>query len=76
MSSERYQQARRLFHEACERPLAERDLLLDGACGSDRELRGQVASLLEIKDNQPEFMHQPIGLADRFIAAARSWAQP
>ncbi len=46
MTPERWAEVKALFAQAMELPIAERDAFLDGACGTDAELRAEVASLL------------------------------
>jgi serine/threonine protein kinase/Tol biopolymer transport system component len=43
----RWQQIERLFHEALERPLAERAAFLDRSCAGDESLRREVNALLD-----------------------------
>ena len=45
-SPERWARIQELFHEALERVAEERAAFLDGATGTDRELRDEVVSLL------------------------------
>ena len=44
--AERWNRVKQVFQDALELPAAERGLFLRGACGADRELRGEVESLL------------------------------
>ena len=44
--AERWNRVKQVFQDALEQPAAERGLFLRGACGDDRELRGEVESLL------------------------------
>jgi serine/threonine-protein kinase len=46
MDPERWQRVREVLEEALDRPPEERSLYLDGACGSDEDLRIDVESLL------------------------------
>ena len=47
MDGQRWQLVEQLYHEALELPRADQAGFLDRACGSDVELRGEVASLLD-----------------------------
>ena len=60
MTPERLREIERLFHEARERPLAERDAWLARACGGDSTLRREVESLLA---------QAPAGMIDVPVAA-------
>ena len=46
MSSERWRLVERLYHDALERPAAERPAFLAEACAGDEALRREVESLL------------------------------
>ena len=46
MPRERWRQVERLYNEAMDRDASHRDAFLDTACGSDAELRGELASLV------------------------------
>lgn len=46
LSPERWQIAERIFHDALERPLAERPAFVTSSCGGDEDLRLEVESLL------------------------------
>ena len=59
MTPERWQQIGELLDQAREHAAGERPAFLDRACGADRELRGEVESLLEL-DDQPAFLDQPV----------------
>ena len=47
MTSRRWQQIERLFHDALERPLEERAAFLDQSCAGDESLRREVKALLD-----------------------------
>ena len=59
MTSERWQQVKRLFHDACERAPEERIAFLDAACDGDAELRMEIESLLAVHERAGDFMQQP-----------------
>ena len=59
MTSERWQQVKRLFHDACERAPEERAVFLDAACDGDVELRREIESLLAVHERAGDFMQQP-----------------
>jgi serine/threonine protein kinase len=59
MIPERWQQVKRLFHEACERAPEERAGFLDSACDGDVELRREIESLLAVHERAGDFMQQP-----------------
>jgi serine/threonine protein kinase len=61
-----------LFHQALDRPAAERAAFLDTACRDDRALRDEVASLVESHDHAEHFIEQPPATT----AAASGTAQP
>jgi serine/threonine-protein kinase len=46
MAPDRWHEVDRMFHDALERPPAERAAFLDRACGGDAGLRHEVESLL------------------------------
>ena len=46
MSSERWRLVERLYHDALERPAAERPAFLAEACAGDEQLRREIESLL------------------------------
>jgi len=57
----RWARVNELFHEALAVPEERRGAFLDVACGSDRALREEVATLLESHDRADEFMERPAG---------------
>src|SRR5262245_2882566 len=59
MTPERWQQVKRLFHDACERAPEERAIFLDAACDGDVELRLEIESLLAVHERAGDFMRQP-----------------
>src|SRR5262245_51216062 len=59
MTSERWQQVKRLFHDACERAPEERGVFLDAACDDDVELRREIESLLAVHERAGDFLQQP-----------------
>jgi len=60
MSSDRWKQIERLYHAALEREPDARKTFLVQACGSDEELRREVASLLDYDDGPAMFFESPI----------------
>ncbi|HPF70000.1 MAG TPA: serine/threonine-protein kinase [Candidatus Krumholzibacteria bacterium] len=65
MDAARWAEVQRIFLEACERPVAEREAYAAAACGDDEALRREVLSLLEAD-----------GKADAVDAFADSWLAP
>jgi eukaryotic-like serine/threonine-protein kinase len=60
-ATERWENVRRLFHEALERPAGdERTRFLESACSDDSDLRGEVESLLASHDRAGSFLESPI----------------
>ena len=60
-AAERWENVRRLFHDALERPPGEeRARFLDSACGDDPELRVEVESLLTSHDRAGSFLESSI----------------
>jgi len=59
MTPERWQQVKRIFHDAGERAPEERADFLDAACHGDAELRLEIESLLAVHDRAGDFMQQP-----------------
>ena len=50
MSTDRHALVKKLFLQICDLPEEDRLAALDEACGDDRELRGEVGSLLSFHD--------------------------
>ncbi len=59
MDADRWQRISRLYHEALERPVDQRDAFLDACCGGDDVLRGEVASLLAHEASAESFLVNP-----------------
>src|SRR5260221_9056464 len=59
MTPERYRQAGQLYHDALDLERERRAAFLEGACGSDGELRREVESLLKSHERAGEFMAAP-----------------
>jgi serine/threonine protein kinase len=57
----RWARVNELFHQALAVAPARREAFLDVACGSDRTLREEVATLLASHDRAGEFMERPAG---------------
>jgi non-specific serine/threonine protein kinase/serine/threonine-protein kinase len=65
MSAEqRLDRVRQLFEDALELPPGERDVFLEQACAGDRELLGEVNSLLLARDDAEKFLERPAALPD------------
>ncbi len=58
MSSERWRLVERLYHDALERPAAERPAFLADACAGDEALARDVQSLLD-QPSMPGFLEEP-----------------
>jgi hypothetical protein len=58
-SSDRWSRAAALFHEARQRRGPERAAFLDGACGTDGDLRAEVEALLSADADAGGFLDQP-----------------
>src|SRR5215470_12883931 len=56
MTPKRYRQAGQLYHDALALERDRRAAFLEGACGSDEELRLEVESLLASHERAGEFM--------------------
>ncbi len=56
---QRWERVRAVLEGALERPEAERSSLLDAACGSDRELREEIESLIAYEDRAERFLENP-----------------
>ncbi|MBS1827922.1 MAG: serine/threonine protein kinase [Acidobacteria bacterium] len=52
MTPERWPEVKRILYQAMELPVAEREVFLEGACGGDSELRGEVESLLQASEQE------------------------
>lgn len=59
MKVEWWRQIERVWEEALLLPAGERDAFLAGACGSDEELRAEVAALLAAHDVCGRFLEEP-----------------
>jgi serine/threonine protein kinase len=59
MTPERWQQIRKLFQSAIERPPHERQGFLDQACAGDKHLRNEVESLITSHDQAGDFIESP-----------------
>jgi serine/threonine-protein kinase len=59
MSDARWQDIDRLYHAAIDLDADKREAFLDGACGDDRALRDEVASLLRLDDQSRTFLEEP-----------------
>jgi eukaryotic-like serine/threonine-protein kinase len=59
MDADRWQRISRLYHEALERPVDQREAFLDACCQGDDVLRGEVASLLAHEESAESFLVNP-----------------
>src|SRR3954471_3349723 len=59
MTSARWRQIERLYHQALECDAAERAAFLSGACGDDLALRREVESLIACRSRAADFIEQP-----------------
>lgn len=59
MNAERWQKIKSIFDAAQELERTKRAKFLDGACGDDAELRGEIEKLLESFDEAESFMDKP-----------------
>src|SRR4051795_7664351 len=59
MTSARWRQIERLYHQALECDAAERAAFLSGACGDDLALRREVESLIACRPRAADFIEQP-----------------
>ncbi|MFC1765622.1 hypothetical protein ACFL6U_26550 [Planctomycetota bacterium] len=50
----------RIFYQALEKALDERQAFLEEACGDDRELYGRVKALLEANGRKDRFLQSPV----------------
>jgi len=71
MSSERWRLVERLYHDALERPAAERTAFLAEACAGDEALGSDVRSLLE-QPSMPGFLEEPALAVAAALAAAET----
>ena len=61
MTPERLREIERLFHEARERPSAEREEYLRSVCGSNPELFKEVWDRIAWEDRMGSFLREPLG---------------
>jgi hypothetical protein len=66
MDAKRWQQIERLYHEALDRPAADRQVFLAEACAGDDTLRREVEELLDDPSTADRVFSGPA-----FVAAAR-----
>ena len=59
MEADRWQRISRLYHEALERPVDQRDAFLDACCQGDDVLRGEISSLLAHEASAENFLVNP-----------------
>lgn len=59
MTEDRWQIVEKLYHEVLEQEPAQRSALLEKACAGDEELRREVESLLEHRQQSGEFLTAP-----------------
>ena len=76
MSSERWRLVERLYHDALERPAAERPAFLAEACAGDEALGSDVQSLLD-QPSMPGFLEEPaLAVAAALAAAVAETPEP
>ncbi len=75
MTEQRWEQVKRLFQEALERPPEERDAFVEQACADDTTLRIELLSLLRSHDEAAGFLRDPPAeLAARILEQERAGA--
>ncbi len=68
MTPEKWQQIKDILEEARELPADERTIFLDNACKDDKELRGEIDSLLEAHFQVSDFIEDsPADLAEQLL---------
>ena len=68
----RWEAVERIYHQAIERPLAERSAFLESACAGDHALRRELESLLA--NEGPSFLEKSaLGVAARDMHLTASW---
>src|SRR5438552_4123303 len=73
MKPDRWQQVEKLYHAALERPAASRADFLRVACHDDKELCGEVESLLALQSKAENFIEEPhLEIAAKAVAADSS----
>lgn len=73
MDRDRWQDVKRIFEGALDRPPSQRFAYVAEACGDDEELLREVHSLLRSLDDARDFMEQPaVGEVAEQIAAGRA----
>lgn len=76
MTADRWRQVERIYHEASERPAAERAAWLDQACAADVELRRELERMLAA-DDASGFLEQPAAqVAARSLARSAKRVAP
>jgi hypothetical protein len=60
MDADRWQRISRLYHEALERHVDQRDAFLDASCLDDEALRAEVAQLLAHESSAESFLVEPV----------------
>jgi serine/threonine protein kinase/Tol biopolymer transport system component len=72
MTTERWQEIERLYHEAQKHGAGDRRIFLDCSCAGDEPLRREVESLLECRNEAQQHIQTPAGgLAANALAHAR-----
>src|SRR5215217_1349294 len=67
MSPERWQQIEAVFQSAIDLPPHQRARYLDETCGTDPDLKGEVAKLLSSADSADDFIESPIWTDSNFL---------
>ncbi|HQQ77898.1 MAG TPA: serine/threonine-protein kinase, partial [Thermoanaerobaculia bacterium] len=73
MTPERWREAQRIFHEARERPPAERRAFVTSAASGDAEMEAEVASLLAADEGAGEFLETPAAPSERPRTRVGPW---
>jgi TolB-like protein/Flp pilus assembly protein TadD/predicted Ser/Thr protein kinase len=75
--SVRFRKVEQLYHQALEKPEADRTSFLDEACAGDESLRLEVEELLACNERAGRFMEVPaMDVAARMMARARTALEP
>src|SRR5215470_1099757 len=71
MDSARYEQIQTIFHDALERPEAERQTFVEAACGSDTELLAEVLNMLDADSRRTSLLDRGLPDVAHEIISAR-----
>ena len=59
-----WKRCKTIFEQAIMLEAGEREIFLDEACGSDKELRRQLDSLLSCHDHAEDFLENPLWIVE------------